>query len=202
MQYGSVANVQEIDFEGQSGGVLCFAPEGYLVPGDVMLAQKIALETDELETLAVANRVAPVGRRRGSGGVGGPDSLSPAAAGMNDQNTHGVLRFVPDRDFRNSSVVGALKDDQDQVADRRTGLPVEQARVAGPAGTNRDLKRRVTMLRDQTTRSKLAARQPNGRNPDRLTLHFLPLENLKPVLIAATAVLDLIALRPAWGMVK
>ena len=76
MQYGSVANVQEIDFEGQSGGVLCVAPEGYLVPGDVMLAQKIALETDELATLAVANRVAPVGRRRGSGGVGGPDSLS------------------------------------------------------------------------------------------------------------------------------
>ncbi len=76
VQYGSVANVQEIDFEGQSAGVLCFAPEGYLVPGDVMLAQKIALETDELATLAVANRVAPVGRRRGSGGVGGPDSLS------------------------------------------------------------------------------------------------------------------------------
>ena len=74
-------------------------------------------------------------------------------------------------------MVGALKDDQHQVADRRTGLPVERARVAGPAGTNCDLKRRVTMLRDQTTRSKLAARQPNGRNPDRLTPHFLPLKN-------------------------
>jgi hypothetical protein len=48
VQYGFVANVQEFDFEGQSGRILCFAPEGYLVPGDVMLAQKIALETDEL----------------------------------------------------------------------------------------------------------------------------------------------------------
>ena len=63
MQYGSVANVQEIDFEGRCGPFLCFAPEGYLVPGDVMLAQKISLETDELVALAVANRLAPVVRR-------------------------------------------------------------------------------------------------------------------------------------------
>lgn len=38
---------------------LCFVPDGSLVPGDVMLAQKIALETDELAALAVANRFAP-----------------------------------------------------------------------------------------------------------------------------------------------
>jgi hypothetical protein len=63
VQYGCVANVREIDFEGQSGDFLCFAPEGYLVPGDVMLAQKIALETDELAALAIANRSAPVVRR-------------------------------------------------------------------------------------------------------------------------------------------
>jgi hypothetical protein len=30
-------------------------PEGYLVAGDVMLAQKIALETNELGALKVAN---------------------------------------------------------------------------------------------------------------------------------------------------
>jgi hypothetical protein len=65
VQYGSVANVQEIDFEGCYGPFLCFAPGGYLVPGDAMLAQKIALETDELATLAVANRLAPVVRRVG-----------------------------------------------------------------------------------------------------------------------------------------
>jgi len=60
VQYGSVANVHEIDFEGKSGGILCFAPEGHLVPGDVMLARKIALEADELAALAVATRVAPI----------------------------------------------------------------------------------------------------------------------------------------------
>jgi hypothetical protein len=31
-------------------------PTGYLVAGDVMLAQKIALETHEFRALAVANR--------------------------------------------------------------------------------------------------------------------------------------------------
>ena len=34
----------------------CFVPEGTLPIGDVMLAQKIALETDERAALAVANR--------------------------------------------------------------------------------------------------------------------------------------------------
>jgi len=51
-----------------------------------------------------------------------------------------------------------------------------RARVAGPAGTNRDLKRRVTMLRDQTTRSKLAARQANGRDRRDLARRPIPLE--------------------------
>jgi hypothetical protein len=34
-------------------------PKDYLVAGDVMLAQKIALETDERGTLAVANNFLP-----------------------------------------------------------------------------------------------------------------------------------------------
>ena len=37
----------------------CFIPEGNLVPGDVMLAQKIALEDDELAALELANRFPP-----------------------------------------------------------------------------------------------------------------------------------------------
>jgi hypothetical protein len=58
--------------------------------------------------------------------------------------THRVLRFeirsrtgiidpvpcccsVPDRDFRNSSVVAALKDDQDPIADRRSGPALERS---------------------------------------------------------------------------
>ena len=34
----------------------CFVPNRHLVPGDVMLAQKIALETNERGALAVANK--------------------------------------------------------------------------------------------------------------------------------------------------
>jgi hypothetical protein len=54
--YGKVTNVHEIDDAGQPVKGLCFVPSGHLVAGDVMLAQKIALETNERATLAVANR--------------------------------------------------------------------------------------------------------------------------------------------------
>lgn len=54
--YGSATNVHEIDGNGRSTIVLCFVPRGHLVAGDVMLAQKIALETNEFRALAVANR--------------------------------------------------------------------------------------------------------------------------------------------------
>jgi hypothetical protein len=37
----------------------CFVPNGHLVAGDVMLAQKIALETSENSALAVANKFPP-----------------------------------------------------------------------------------------------------------------------------------------------
>jgi hypothetical protein len=53
---GRVTNVHEIDDAGQPVTGWCFVPSGYLVAGDVMLAQKIALETNERATLAVANR--------------------------------------------------------------------------------------------------------------------------------------------------
>jgi hypothetical protein len=54
--YGSATNVHEIDCDGRSTLAWCFVPTGYLVAGDVMLAQKIALETNEFRALAVANR--------------------------------------------------------------------------------------------------------------------------------------------------
>jgi len=50
-------NVYEIDHAGHRAMGLCFAPAGPLVRGDVMLAQKIALETNEHDALAAANRV-------------------------------------------------------------------------------------------------------------------------------------------------
>jgi hypothetical protein len=56
IQYGSAANVGELNEAGRLIMGWCFVPRGQLVPGDVMLAQKIALETNETAALAVANR--------------------------------------------------------------------------------------------------------------------------------------------------
>ena len=54
-----VPNVRELDDAGRPTVGFCFVPIGRLVMGDVMLAQKIALETDERGALAVANRFRP-----------------------------------------------------------------------------------------------------------------------------------------------
>ena len=65
IHYGRVTNVHEIDGGGRSVTGWCFVPMGGLVAGDVMLAQKIALETNEQGTLALANRFNIPGQRRG-----------------------------------------------------------------------------------------------------------------------------------------
>lgn len=57
--YGCCANVRELDSQGDPVIGLCFVPDGHLQPGDVMLAQKIALETIEIEAVAKANRFLP-----------------------------------------------------------------------------------------------------------------------------------------------
>jgi hypothetical protein len=59
MTNGVMPNVYEIDDAGRFKVAWCFLPAGRLVGGDIMLAQKIALETDEHNALAVANRFAP-----------------------------------------------------------------------------------------------------------------------------------------------
>ena len=59
IHYGTSMNVHEIDPAGWARAGWCFVPNIYLVAGDVMLAQKIALETDELGALAVAKRFSP-----------------------------------------------------------------------------------------------------------------------------------------------
>jgi hypothetical protein len=53
---GMATNVYELDAAGQPIMGWCFVPSGPLVAGDVMLAQKIALETNERNALAIANR--------------------------------------------------------------------------------------------------------------------------------------------------
>lgn len=59
IHYGTSMNVDELDDAGRPKIGWCFLPEGRLVPGDVMLAQKIALETSELGALSVANYFRP-----------------------------------------------------------------------------------------------------------------------------------------------
>jgi hypothetical protein len=56
IRYGCATNVHEIDSVGRSTVGWCFVPAGNLIAGDVMLAQKIALETNEFGALAVANK--------------------------------------------------------------------------------------------------------------------------------------------------
>jgi hypothetical protein len=61
--YDRAMNVHELDEAGRPKMGWCFLPKGYLVTGDVMLAQKIALETFEVGALKVAHRFTPNERR-------------------------------------------------------------------------------------------------------------------------------------------
>jgi hypothetical protein len=54
--YRVVMNIHQLDADGQPVQQWCFAPEGRLAVGDVLLAQKIALETMETKALEIANR--------------------------------------------------------------------------------------------------------------------------------------------------
>jgi hypothetical protein len=55
IHYARQLNIAELDAAGCQVKRLCFGPEGRLVTGDIVLAQKIALETMELSALAKAN---------------------------------------------------------------------------------------------------------------------------------------------------
>jgi hypothetical protein len=56
---GAMSNVCEIDEKGHPRLGLCFRTMGELPMGDVMLAQKIALESCESSAIAVARRFVP-----------------------------------------------------------------------------------------------------------------------------------------------
>ena len=56
IHYGTQTNIEELGHAEERVCRWCFVPEGDLVAGDVMLAQKIALETNERGALAVAHR--------------------------------------------------------------------------------------------------------------------------------------------------
>ena len=70
VRYGTSTNVDELDKDGRPEVGWCFVPDGHLVAGDVMLAQKIALETNESVALAVARSFPPTPMR-------GPASRRP-----------------------------------------------------------------------------------------------------------------------------
>ena len=59
LRHGTAMNVYELDPAGRPVAGWCFVPKENLVAGDVMLAQKIALETDEWTALAVAKSFPP-----------------------------------------------------------------------------------------------------------------------------------------------
>ncbi len=56
IHHGTQTNIEELSGTGQQVCKWCFVPDGDLVAGDVMLAQKIALETNERGALSVALR--------------------------------------------------------------------------------------------------------------------------------------------------
>jgi hypothetical protein len=58
---GTAMNIEELTAEGYVTRRWCFAPDGAFAAGDVMLAQKIALETFELDALAIAKHDGPRG---------------------------------------------------------------------------------------------------------------------------------------------
>jgi hypothetical protein len=62
IRYGTAMNIREMDSRGRASVGWCFVPHGTLVAGGVMLAQKIALETDERSALAEARKFAAVQR--------------------------------------------------------------------------------------------------------------------------------------------
>jgi hypothetical protein len=59
IRHGDLMNVEQLDKNGKRIRVLCFMPAGQLPIGDVMLAQKIALELFETGAIAIANKDPP-----------------------------------------------------------------------------------------------------------------------------------------------
>lgn len=55
IRHGRLMNIDQLDKRGRRVCGWCFHPRGRLVAGDVMLAQKVALELFETEALATAN---------------------------------------------------------------------------------------------------------------------------------------------------
>jgi hypothetical protein len=60
IRHGYQMNVERLDKDGNRACLLCMMPQGLLPLGDVMLAQKIALELYENEAIRIANKMLPL----------------------------------------------------------------------------------------------------------------------------------------------
>ena len=58
IHHGYQMNIEQLDGAGRRVRLLCFAPRGRLAIGDIMLAQKLALELYEEDALLSANKIA------------------------------------------------------------------------------------------------------------------------------------------------
>ncbi len=56
IRHGRQMNIEQLDRNGRRVCGWCFFPQGSLVAGDIMLAQKAALELFEPDALRIANR--------------------------------------------------------------------------------------------------------------------------------------------------
>jgi hypothetical protein len=56
IRHGRQMNIEQLDKNGRRVCGWCFYPQGSLVAGDIMLAQKVALELFETDALRIANR--------------------------------------------------------------------------------------------------------------------------------------------------
>jgi len=56
---GYFLNIERLDKDGRRTQLLCFGPRGTLPMGDVLLAQKLALELFEADAVGVANATPP-----------------------------------------------------------------------------------------------------------------------------------------------
>lgn len=79
IRYGTAMNIDELDSGGRVVTQWCFGPRGNLVVGDVVLAQKIALETMELKALTNANRNRTFSAAQNSPGHTIPAGVAPFA---------------------------------------------------------------------------------------------------------------------------
>jgi hypothetical protein len=60
IRHGYQLNVELLDKNGRRACRLCFMPEGRVPIGDIMLAQKMALELYENEAIRTANKSLPI----------------------------------------------------------------------------------------------------------------------------------------------